>query len=60
MGQSESGNLALSSCTSIYGERGWLPGPEMMFKLMNSSFGERADLKKNMKMYKNFLFVAVR
>ena len=47
MGQSESGNLALSSCTSIYGERGWLPGPEMMFKLMNSSFGERADLKKN-------------
>lgn len=47
VGQSESGNLALSSCTSIYGERGWLPGPEMMFKLMNSSFGERADLKKN-------------
>lgn len=47
VGQSESGNLALSSCISIYGEQGWLPGPEMMFKLMNSSFGERADLKKN-------------
>lgn len=39
---------SLFSLRSICGKRGWLPGPEMMrFKLMNSSLGERADLKKN-------------